>query len=325
MTIARIASGAVQHSSRIIGRLTLALGLACGSFAAVAATTGSAAGATTGPVCHIPGELFGNPIVTNVHAGETINMLCTGLPANTEFLFLDTSLLIAIDPGAQALLSGNLTGGGLTGLLSAIQALPEINAASLAVATSGSTGNLTESYTLPTLNAADPNAVCPPTTIEYNSGLIGCAVAMLNATTQKVVSAGTFLTVYAGMNLFPPNPTLGLTPVQPAIGQAVHVSDAFGATTYWWLATLATLEGELSGGTGNTPSPVKILCGGRKIKLTNAAVTPASYSNSTFTPPKLTGTFVPKGRGRQIVTVSLTKDLSGFDLSLTEQEVIHIG
>lgn|GEM_PF-2400739 len=321
MTTVKIASAVAQRTSKAAGRVVLALAIAAAASGVVGVTSSSVAGATAGPKCSVPGEYAGQPILLGVQAGQVITINCTGLPANTPFLFLDTSLLLAIDPGAQALLSGQISSP--TALLQAISALPEINAASLATAVSSSTGTLTENYTLPTVQAADPNAVCPPTTEEYNSGLIGCAIAMINAETQKMVPAGAFLTEYKGFHLFPPNPTLHLNPATPAVGQAVTVSDSPGATTYWWLATLAELESLLAGSKTHG-SPVKIKIGGRRA-ITNAMVQPATYSNSTFTPPKLSGAFLTKGRGRQGVIATLSFNLNGFVVSISAEAPVHIG
>ena len=321
MTTVRIASAVAKRTSKLASRVVLALTVATAAAGLVDVAGGSVAGAVTGPKCHAAGQILSQPIIPNVQAGQVIPITCTGLPANTPFLFLDTSLLLAIDPGAQALLSGQISSP--TALLAAIQALPEINAASLATAVSSSTGTLTENYTLPTMQAADPNAVCPPTTQEYNSGLIGCAIAMINAETQKMVPEGAFVTIYHGMNLLPPNPTLALNPAQAAVGQSVTVSDAPGATTYWWLATLVELESILAGSSSHG-SPVKIKCGGRRV-LTNAAVSPATYANQTFTPAKLSGSFIPKGRGRQIVVVTLSFSLNGLGLSIQARTPVHIG
>ena len=323
MTTVTIASEAASKSTRgstIAGRVLLALAVGATSVL-VTVAGGTAATAAANPVCHAPGQIAGQPIVTNVSNGQVLAITCTGLPANTPFLFLDTSLLLAIDPNAQPLLTGQLNSP--TALLSTISALPEINAASLTTALSSSTGTLSENYTLPTMQALDPNAVCPPTRVEYNSGLIGCAVAMINMQTQKVVAEGTFVTIYKGFDLLPPQPTLAVTPAQPAMGQAVTISDSPLATTYWWLATLVSLEGMLSGAKGHS-SVVKIKVGGRRVR-NNAMVTPASYVNSTFIPPRLTGTMIPKGRGRQIVIASLAATLSGLSLSIQASTPIHIG
>jgi len=88
------------------------------------------------------------------------------------------------------------------------------------------------------------------------------------------------------------------------------------ATTYWWLATLAYLYDSLGGSSGGSSAiPVSVRFGGHKT-TSNASVTPASYSDETFTPPKLSGSFVPLAHGRSKVNVTLSYSLLGLPLIL---------
>ena len=65
-------------------------------------------------------------------------MDCTGLPALHPYLVMETSLLLGIDPNASALLTGNIAS--LSGLLSLLDALPEINPAALVLRDLGPVG-----------------------------------------------------------------------------------------------------------------------------------------------------------------------------------------
>jgi hypothetical protein len=47
--------------------------------------------------------------------------------------------------------------------------------------------------------------------------------------------------------LFPPNPTVALSATTATPGQSVSITDAAGATTYWWLSTLNVLQGASGG------------------------------------------------------------------------------
>lgn len=98
-------------------------------------------------------------------------------------------------------------------------------------------------------------------------------------------------------------------------GQSVAVGNATGATTYWWLSTLYALEGLLGGGGGAAPT-VTVTVTNLKTQATVTApntikVAPATYSEPTFTPPQLSGSFVvpPKLPGKFSVTVTYTADL----------------
>ena len=134
---------------------------------------------------------------------------------------MEASLLVAIDPAAAPLLQGDATS--LPGLLAVIDALPELNPTSVAFPTSNSSGDINYNYTVPTTQPPDPNATCPPTTEEDNSGLIGCAVAMIDLETFKPVTVGTFVIEYKGQPFLPGNPTLALSTTTAHEGQYVQV------------------------------------------------------------------------------------------------------
>jgi hypothetical protein len=233
------------------------------------------------------------------------------------YLVLQASLLIGIDPEAKALLSGS---SGLSPALftAALAALPKVNPDSISTQISDASGNLTFDYTVPTSQAPDPNASCPPSKVQFNSGLIGCALAMVDLVTQKPVGAGSAVLQWAGFPFLPPSPTVALSTRVARQGSYVHVGDALGRTTYWWLSTLAALNNLLTGGT----SLPKVVVGlGPKKRPTlawnNVVAAPASYTEPNFTPPKLSGTFrVPYTllRGKR-VTVSVSQNMLGIQLS----------
>jgi hypothetical protein len=100
---------------------------------------------------------------------------------------------------------------------------------------------------VPAFQPLDPNAGCPPTQREFNSGLIGWAVAMIDLTSFKPVAAGSGVFEYSGFPFLPPNPTVALSASTTVPNQTVSVSDAPGSTTYWWLPTLAALQPTLGG------------------------------------------------------------------------------
>ena len=115
---------------------------------------------------------------------------------------------VAPDPAAAPLFSGQVAS--LAGLMSLLTALKEIDLASAASATSSASGTLSTTWTVPTFQALDPNASCPPTQQEFNSGLLGCALAMIDLSSFTPVGAGSALFEYSGFPLFPPNPTVAL-------------------------------------------------------------------------------------------------------------------
>jgi hypothetical protein len=243
------------------------------------------------------------------------------------YLVIGASLLLGIDPAAAPLLSGQVVS--LAGLNALLKALPELDLASEALPISGLNGDLSLDWTVPAFQPLDRNAGCPPTQTEFNSGLLGCAVAMIDLTTFKPVGAGSALFEYSGFPLLPPNPTLGLSPTAATRGQKVDLSDASGATTYWWVPTLAKLESALGGATGSSPTVTVTLVdpkGNSVPASSQAQVTPASYSSGVFSPPVLSGSFVVPSTvsGPQTVKVQVTGTLDGLPISISASSPLTV-
>ncbi len=268
-------------------------------------TTAGAATAT--PACTFnKGAL---PIITGVSTGKVITISCTGLSPLHPYLLAETSLLAGIDPQAKAALSGGVTS--INGLLGALAALKEINMNALAFPFSDINGNLNTTWTVPSSQPLDPNASCPPSTQEFNSGLIGCALAMLDLTTFKPVGAGSAVMQWTGESFLPLGPTLALSATKGKVGQTINVGDAPGHTTFWWISTLSALEALLG---GSAAAPAVTVTVGKTPVVSTATVSPAVYTNSVFTPPALSGTFTVPSQGAK-VTVRQTLTVFGFPLS----------
>jgi hypothetical protein len=305
-----------SRSAWWLASLALVVSIAAGGASVATATPASAAST---PACTFNGADF--PIVGGLTPGATVQVDCTGLPALHPYLLFETSLLIAVDPATASLLSGSLSP---TTFLGALSAVPLINVAAFSFPYSDASGNLDYAYKTPTTQAPDPNASCPPSTEEFDSGLIGCALALVDLTTASAVSAGSAVLQYQGEQLLPPGPTLAVKPKSVSPGQTARAKDAKGATTYWWLATLAELEG-LLGASG--PPPTASAHFAKSVADSSLSVTAATYNGSTFTPPKLSGTLVVPSTlapGEQKVKVELQADLSGLAITISATEAITV-
>ncbi|MFZ0667323.1 MAG: hypothetical protein WAM97_16335 [Acidimicrobiales bacterium] len=280
------------------------------------------ASAQSGPACSFNASTLG--IVTGITEGGKVQIDCTGLPDDHPYLVLEISLLVALDPNTAGLLSGNISP---SLLISALSAVPQINPLALEVTSSDSSGNLSYSYTTPTNQPLDPNATCPPSTEEFNSGLLGCAIAMVDLTSGQELGAGSALLEYQGFPFFPPNPGLKIKPKNVTSGESVNVEYPKNNTTYWWLATLADLEGDLSGGTG-PDGAMAINIGGVAQNVPNTiSVTAASYNGTTFTPPQISGGFtIPTTSvtGKHYAVAEYTATLEGLPLGMKARELINI-
>jgi hypothetical protein len=297
---------------------TLGVFLLFASTVTLVSTAGATASgaATATPACTFNKSAV--PIIAGVSSGKVIDISCTGLAPLHPYLIAEASLLAGIDPKAKAALSGGVTS--VSGLLGALDALGEINTSALAFPFSDLNGNLNYDWTVPSSQPSDADATCPPTTQEFNSGLIGCALAMIDLTSFTPVGAGSAVMQWTGESLFPQNPTLALSKSKGKPGQTVNVTDASGHTTYWWVGTLGALEGLLGGSA--TPPTVSVTFGAGKTKelvASTATVTPASYVNGVFTPPSLSGGFtVPQPTPGSTITVSQLLKVFGFPLLTAE-------
>jgi hypothetical protein len=278
---------------------------------ATAATSGSDATAT----CTFNGSA--SPLIEGVKKGSTIAIACAGLPALHPYLVVEVSLLAAIDPQSAAALKG-LTSSP-TAVLGVLSAIPEINIQSAALPTSDLNGNLTENWKVPTSNPPDPNATCPPSKEQFASGLLGCAIAMIDLTSGGPVPAGSGLMEYKGFSMLPLPPSMQLSPTSAGAGQTVSVSDVTfkkaKKDTYWWLSTLVPLV-SLLGSTAGTPA-INLTVGSTPVDSSGITIAGATYNGTTFTPPKLSGSFVvPPGlSGPQTVAIEFSTNILGIDLS----------
>jgi hypothetical protein len=297
-------------------RITATLGVFL-LFASTVTLVSTAGATASGAATSTPSCTFNNstlPIIAGVSTGKVIDINCTGLPAFHPYLLAETSLLAGIDPKAKAALSGGITS--VSGLLGALDALGEINTSALAFPFSDQNGDLNYDWTVPSSQPSDKDATCPPSTEEFNSGLIGCALAMIDLTSFTPVGAGSALMQWTGENLFPKAPTLALSVSKGKPGKTVDVADAAGHTTFWWVSTLTALEGLLGGSA--SPPAVNVTFSGTKVPATSTAtVTPASYVNGVFTPPALSGGFtVPQLPAKAYkITVSQGTTLLNFPLA----------
>jgi hypothetical protein len=292
----------------------LAATLSVLSGVAIAATPASPAVAAA-PACTFNGSSL--PIVTGVSTGKVVAIKCTGLAPLRPHLLFEASLLIGIDPKAKALFSG--ASGTPTALFpAAVATIDKINPNSIKTVNSDLNGNLNYNFVVPASMATDPNATCPPSQQQFNAGLIGCALAMVDVVTQKPVGAASAVLQWTGFPLLPPQPTVGTNVPKARAGRVVGFSSAIGATTYWWVPTLVALNSMLSGQTSTPKITVTVGSGlSKKTAVTAAWALPATYTKPTFTPGNIWGFFVmPKGLppGPNVVTVTLVQSVLGLPL-----------
>lgn len=314
-TLALVAAGASS--------LLLVAGLAAPGVAASAATTAHAAGSSPCAVSVSAGtgEVVDGNVIVGVTAGST-------------------QITLDCDQSSQAALAVEAS---LLSSISASNVVPtgEVDTSAVATFAAVSTSNCPagsgcESATVAipaAYSAADPNAACPPTQAEINAGIFGCAIAAVTAQDTPVPGAE-FLLQYASQALeTPANPTISALQSTGAPGSTIDISDASGATGYWWAdanQVIQALEGLgaqaapptscTSGGYGDVPvETLSVLwyAPGSTTPLispsTNVAISNNCYTGKSLVPPSLSGTItVPAS-----ATSGTTYDVFLCELDLT--------
>ena len=253
--------------------------------AVVAATAGAAVAASpSASSCQFDGHPA-NGLLTGIAPGSNITITCTGLPTPGTVVLAQASPLAALLPSSEA--------------------VDEADTAALKFVTVTSSGTLPPgtSFTVPTtFKAADPNAACPPTQAQVNTGLVGCAVAVAELSGTNF---GDELLQYAGQ-VEPQAPSLALGSTSAHAGDQVTVKNGSGAGDWW---------GNATGTTTLSASDIKV--DGVQAGSTTASVSAAKYSITVnkktgkvtpgpLVPEQLSGTFtVPCGvAGNQQVSVT---------------------
>lgn len=298
-------------------------------------SSGSSSSSST-PACTFNGNVL--PLVTGATTGSTVAISCTGEKANQLIVMVQSDLLIGLIPGVDSLFS-LLSGSGGINLGSLLSALPtllqdlgpllgQIDLGTLHILTTNSSGDLSFNYTVPNFVTSDKNAVCPPTAQQFAEGVIGCALIMIDVSSLSLLPGGYALLSGASnlLSAIPLTqiPTVTVSPTTAAPGATVTLGEAPGHTTYWWLATLASLEGLLS---GSTSAPAVTVTVNGVTASSKASVSAAVYSNGVLTPPKLSGTFVVPSStpaGSETVSVSLTASLLGIMLPQSASTTLNV-
>ena len=120
----------------------------------------------------------------------------------------------------------------------------------------GTAGSCTEAtFAVPaTFSAAgDTAAQCPPSQAQINAGLFGCAIAVANSSEQEV-AGGEYLVMYASQTTAPAAPTIAAQPTTGSPGSLINVTDAAGASGYWWGDAIQAVQA-LDAGTAAAVAP----------------------------------------------------------------------
>lgn len=275
-----------RHARQARDRWTslLAIGASLSLLAGVALTSASSASAVT-LRSHTASTLPCN--VSVIGGGQLVpgTTLIAGVVAGTTQIKFDCNASSGAAVAAEA---------SLLAAISSSNVIPtaEADTASLGTFTpsatdtgcpAGTAGSCTEAtFAVPASFAAagDTHAVCPPTQAQINAGLFGCAVAVANASEAEVAGAE-YLLQYASQTTTPAAPTIKALQTTGSPGSLINVSDAAGATGYWWGDAIQAVQA-LSAGTAAAVAPSTCTTGYGDVPATNLEV--AWYSAGSSTP-----------------------------------------
>ena len=304
-----------RHAPQARNRWTslLAIGASLAIVAGVALTSASAASAVT-LRSNAAATLPCNVTVTGGGELVTGTTLIAGVAAGTTQIKFDCNASSGAAVAAEA---------SLLAAISSSNVVPtaEADTASLGTFTAsatdtgcpaGTAGSCTEAtFAVPATFAAagDTNAVCPPTQAQINAGLFGCAVAV--ATSSDVeIAGGEYLLQYASQTTAPAAPTISALQSTGSPGSLINVSDAAGATGYWWGDAIQAVQA-LDAGTAAAVAPTTCTIGYGNVPsadlvqawypagsstptyagaATGVTISNDCYTGSTLQPPVLGGT-----------------------------------
>jgi hypothetical protein len=130
--------------------------------------------------------------------------------------------------------------------------------------------------------AGDANAKCPPSQAQINAGIFGCAVAVANSS-EAEIAGGEYLLQYASQTTAPSAPTIAAQPASGSANSLINVSDASGATGYWWGDAVQAVQA-LDAGTAAAVAPSACGTGGGYGNVPSSLLEEAWYVPGTSTP-----------------------------------------
>ena len=185
-------------------------------------------------------------------------------------------------------------------------------------------GTYTAAFAVPAnFSASDPNAICPPSPGQFNAGLVGCAIAVINTSNLSPFPGQEAVLEYTTQTTPPNDPTLATSSSAVTAGEHITFSDATGAcpdnptssSQCWWGNGL-----EASSTSANPPT-ITISLDGAPVPGASATIQGPgaggipTYNGTILSPQALSGSLTlpsPLSDGNHTLTVSET-NVTPFD------------
>jgi hypothetical protein len=258
--------------------LAIVAGIALTSATSASAVTLSSNAASTSP-CNVSVSGAGQLV-----PGTT---LIAGVVAGTTQIKFDCNSSSSASVAAEASL---LAGIGATNVIPTAEAdttslgtfTPSTSDTGCPAGTAGSCTIATFAVPATFTAAGDTNATCPPSQAQINDGLFGCAVAVATSELTEI-AGGEYLLVYANQTTTPAAPTISALQTSGSPGSLINVSDAAGATGFWWGDAVQVIQA-LDAGAAPAVAPSTCATGGGYGNVPSSNLKEAWYVAGSSTP-----------------------------------------
>ncbi|MGO9558160.1 MAG: beta strand repeat-containing protein [Acidimicrobiales bacterium] len=278
-------------------------GSVMGAMVAVAAPVATAtAGGAPSVACTFDGKA-GPASITGVVPGTTsFAIVCTGTPKL----------------GLAAIMASPL--GGV--VIPPASATNEADISSLTSVKQTSPGTYKGTFHVPaSFSASDTNAVCPPSVGQFNAGLVGCPVAVINTANLTPFPNEEAILETTAQKTPPKSPTVATASSTVTAGEHITFADATGAcpdnptaaSQCWWGDGLAA--------SSTSAKTLSVTLDGKSVSGATATVSGAgtdgrsTYNGTTLVPQSLSGSLTLPGglsAGTHTLTVTQT-NVTPFD------------
>lgn len=256
------------------------------------------------------------PTVTCTFAGKAAPAAITGVvPGKTSFAIICTG---TSGLGLAAIMASPL--GGI--VIAPGTATNEADVSSLTSFKQSPAGTYKATFLVPSkFSAADANALCPPSAGQFNAGLLGCPVAVINTANLTPFPNQEVILETTAQKKPPNSPTLATAHSTVTAGEHLTFSDAIGAcpdrptaaSQCWWGDGLAA--------SSTSARTLHVTLDGKSVTGATATVSGpgtdgrATYNGTTLVLQRLSGSLTLPGTlsaGRHTLTVTQT-NVTPFD------------
>jgi hypothetical protein len=262
-------------------------------------------------------------------AGAQTTMSCTfngkAGPAAITGVVPGTTTLAIVCTGTSGLGLAGIMASPLGGVVvSPAKASDEADLGTLTKFTESPAGTYKATFKVPSsFKATDTNAVCPPSAGQFDAGLVGCPVAVINTASLAPFTGQEAILLDSSQTAPPNSPTLATSSSEVTAGETISFAEATGAcpdnptrsSDCWWGDALATSS------TSSAPATLTVTLDGAAVAGATATVSGpgtnglATYDGTTLVPQSLSGSLTlpsPLASGAHKLTVTQT-NVTPFD------------